>query len=118
MISCPHQLKDEQAPPDQSHLFDDTTVPLIDIASSVSSNEGMATAENENDLEKDCDIQEAESTTSDHGPAMIMTMRPVEAEEDAEEEVIDLASDDELEDPIVSKIYKTHIQKMNKTLIG
>ena len=37
---------------------------------------------------------------------MIMTMRPVEAEE----EVIDLSSDDEPEDPVISNIYKTHIQ--------
>lgn len=96
----------QQEAPDQSHLFDESTVPLIDIASSISSNEEVATAENENDLEKDRENPEVESTTSDHGPAMIMTMRPVEAEE----EVIDLSSDDEPEDPVISNIYKTHIQ--------
>ena len=92
--------------PDQSHLFDDTTVPLIDIASSVSSNEEEAIAEAENDLEKDCENEEVVSTTSDPSPAMVMTMRPVEAEE----EVIDLSSDDESEDPVISGIYQTHIQ--------
>ena len=31
-----------------AHLFDESTVPLIDIASSISSNEEVATTENEN----------------------------------------------------------------------
>ena len=86
------EMSDEQPEaPDQSHLLDDTTIPLVDIASSVTSNEEDVIVEAGNDLEKDRENEEAVSTTSDSSPAMVMTMRPVEAEE----EVIDLSSDDE-----------------------
>ena len=93
--------------PDQSHLLDDTTIPLVDIASSVNSNEEEVIVEAGNDLEKDRENEEAVSTTTDHSPAMVMTMMPVE---DEGEEVIDLSSDEENEDPVISGIFQTHIQ--------
>ena len=50
---------------------------------------------------------EVVSSSADHSPAMVMTLRP---REDEEEEVIDLSSDKEEEHPVISGILQTHIQ--------
>ena len=77
---------------DQSHLFDETTIPIVDIASSVASNEEIPVVEN---------VNEETVTTTTESP---MIVRPAVPE--SEVEVINLASDNESEENgVISGIF-------------
>ena len=103
---CKSEMADDnQETPDQSHLLDDTTIPLVDIASSVTSTEEEVIFEPEK--EKICENVEVVQSSADHSPAMVMTLR---SREEEEEEVFDLSSDEEEEHPVISGIFQTHIQ--------